>query len=171
MPSLPTLPNFLPPSPSEVFTKLSAHSARLKPPFFIQSKILKKVLLNIFAGALESGEMDFLKGKWVQIEISDQNIRWLFSCSENRDVLIRQDGRNDVCVRGALKSFILLAAQREDPDTLFFQRSLVIEGDTELGLEVKNLFDCIESDTLPRELLFALRVSAEYVTLFNTKWA
>jgi predicted lipid carrier protein YhbT len=31
------------------------------------------------------------------------------------------------------------AHQEEDPDTLFFQRRLVIEGDTELGLQVKNL--------------------------------
>ena len=31
-----------------------------------------------------------------------------------------------------------LANQQEDPDTLFFQRRLVIEGDAELGLVVNN---------------------------------
>ena len=29
----------------------------------------------------------------------------------------------------------------EDPDTLFFSRRLVIEGDTELGLALKNALD------------------------------
>jgi predicted lipid carrier protein YhbT len=33
----------------------------------------------------------------------------------------------------------MIAARKQDPDTLFFQRRLVIEGDTELGLYVKNL--------------------------------
>ena len=37
--------------------------------------------------------------------------------------------------------------RQEDPDTLFFHRRLSIEGDTELGLLVKNLLDRIE---LPR---------------------
>jgi len=34
--------------------------------------------------------------------------------------------------------------REEDPDTLFFNRKLVIEGDTELGLIVKNLLDSID---------------------------
>jgi hypothetical protein len=34
-----------------------------------------------------------------------------------------------------------LALRREDPDTLFFTRRLVLEGDTELGLALKNALD------------------------------
>jgi hypothetical protein len=40
----------------------------------------------------------------------------------------------------------LLATRREDPDTLFFNRRLCIEGDTETGLHVKNLLDALEYD-------------------------
>jgi predicted lipid carrier protein YhbT len=40
--------------------------------------------------------------------------------------------------------FVLLALRKEDPDTLFFDRQLVIEGDTELGLIVKNALDRVE---------------------------
>jgi len=79
---------------------------------------------------------------------------------------MRKQGASDVCIRGDLKSFVLLAAQKEDPDTLFFQRDLVIEGDTDLGLEVKNLLDSLELDELPPELLFAIRSSAEFIVLF-----
>jgi predicted lipid carrier protein YhbT len=38
---------------------------------------------------------------------------------------------------------VALALRREDPDTLFFSRRLVLEGDTELGLVVKNALDAM----------------------------
>ena len=38
-------------------------------------------------------------------------------------------------------------ACREDPDTLFFSRRLVSEGDIELGLIVKNLLDAIDPES------------------------
>jgi predicted lipid carrier protein YhbT len=37
-----------------------------------------------------------------------------------------------------------MLARQQDPDTLFFHRKLAIEGDTELGLVVKNLLDRID---------------------------
>jgi predicted lipid carrier protein YhbT len=37
-----------------------------------------------------------------------------------------------------------MVSRQEDPDTLFFNRSLSIEGDTELGLRVKNMLDALE---------------------------
>ena len=40
---------------------------------------------------------------------------------------------------------MLTPAQRlDDPDTLFFNRRLIMEGDTELGLMVKNALDAME---------------------------
>ena len=44
-------------------------------------------------------------------------------------------------------------ARREDPDTLFFQRLLAIEGDTALGLEIKNFLDRLEWEALPMPAL------------------
>ena len=38
------------------------------------------------------------------------------------------------------------ALRREDPDTLFFTRRLVLEGDTALGLEIKNALDALGWD-------------------------
>lgn len=43
-----------------------------------------------------------------------------------------------------ISAFLQLAARQEDPDTLFFNRTLSIEGDTELGLIVKNMLDAME---------------------------
>jgi len=50
----------------------------------------------------------------------------------------------DVCFRADAADFLKLLRRTEDPDTLFFQRKLRIEGDTELGLNLKNLLDSIE---------------------------
>ncbi|MFT3735839.1 MAG: SCP2 sterol-binding domain-containing protein [Rhodocyclaceae bacterium] len=69
-------------------------------------------------------------------------------------VRLRSDGRfvasnrsADVRFSGKLADLLRIARRQEDPDTLFFQRRLVVEGDTELGLNLKNLLDSIE---LPR---------------------
>ena len=50
----------------------------------------------------------------------------------------------DLAFRANLSAFLQIAARQEDPDTLFFNRTLSIEGDTELGLIVKNMLDAME---------------------------
>ena len=51
-------------------------------------------------------------------------------------------------------AFYQLLQRQEDPDTLFFNRRLSIEGDTELGLMVKNTLDALDPDILhPRAVL------------------
>lgn len=52
-------------------------------------------------------------------------------------------GKADVTVRASLADYAALALRREDPDTLFFSRRLVIEGDTALGLVIKNALDAL----------------------------
>ncbi|HEX4928489.1 MAG TPA: SCP2 sterol-binding domain-containing protein [Burkholderiales bacterium] len=52
-------------------------------------------------------------------------------------------GAPDVVVRARLRDYLALALRREDPDSLFFSRRLVIEGDTALGLVVKNALDSL----------------------------
>ena len=53
----------------------------------------------------------------------------------------------DVTFTACAADYVLLATRRADPDTLFFERRLLIEGDTETGLRLKNLLDAVE---LPR---------------------
>lgn len=52
-------------------------------------------------------------------------------------------GRADVTIRARLADYAALALRREDPDTLFFTRRIVIEGDTALGLEIRNALDAL----------------------------
>lgn len=76
---------------------------------------------------------------------------WYFSFNGRR-LIVTRHARADATISGELREFLLLASRREDPDTLFFQRRLQINGDTELGLEVKNMLDTIDLDNLPTPL-------------------
>ncbi len=50
----------------------------------------------------------------------------------------------DVTISASAADFVALARREQDPDTLFFSRRLLIEGNTELGLMVKNMLDALE---------------------------
>ncbi len=56
----------------------------------------------------------------------------------------------DLTLRADVSAFLRLLARQEDPDTLFFNRELEIEGDTELGLVVKNMLDAVDPAELSR---------------------
>ncbi|MNP62413.1 SCP-2 sterol transfer family protein [compost metagenome] len=71
--------------------------------------------------------------------------------------------RPSVTIRGNWRDFVLLASRHEDPDTLFFRRRLVIEGDTELGLAVKNLIDSLDPEDLPGWLWKGMQRAGEAV--------
>lgn len=53
----------------------------------------------------------------------------------------------DVTFSANVVDFTRLALRLEDPDSLFFNRRLLIEGDTDLGLGVKNMLDAVELET------------------------
>lgn len=59
----------------------------------------------------------------------------------------------ELTIAATLRDFIALGLREEDPDTLFFARRLAIEGDTELGLTVKNLLDSIDWEGLLGRIL------------------
>ena len=58
-----------------------------------------------------------------------------------------RNGLADVTFTASAGDFARLALRLEDPDTLFFNRRLLIEGDTDLGLTVKNMLDAVELET------------------------
>lgn len=53
-------------------------------------------------------------------------------------------GAPDLVISAAAHDFVRLALRQDDPDTLFFARRLLMQGDTELGLLVKNTMDAAE---------------------------
>nr|VFK21043.1 MAG: SCP-2 sterol transfer family protein [Candidatus Kentron sp. LFY] len=94
----------------------------------------------------ESERLMELDGKRICLVITDTNNFWQFRIQGHELVRDGYDQPWDVCIRGKLVDFLLLATRAEDPDSLFFARRLSIEGDTETGLHVKNLLDSFEMD-------------------------
>ena len=130
-------------------------------PFALKRQVLEQVLSWQFRQALQDGELEFLEGRWLSIEVRDIGLRW-FTSVEN-DQTGRQPAEADVSFSASASDLLMIAARKQDPDTLFFQRRLVIEGDTELGLYVKNLMDAIELEQMPKALRVMLLQLADFV--------
>lgn len=133
--------------------------ARLTPKA-LQHQVAQRVLNQVFSEALEDGDLDFLEGKCLAMAITDANYRLaLTAVTQQGGLKIRcVDSANpDAIIRGNLAGFVKLSAKTVDADTLFFQRQLVMEGDTALALEFKNLTDGFDLDSLPTRLKDALQ--------------
>jgi len=140
---------------------LARNSSRI--PFPIRRLLAEKIFKTVFKEALQEGDFDFLNGKTIKIEIKDANINWYFT-KQDRKITIKQYAQEAASISGNLKEFILLAARREDPDTLFFQRRLMIQGDTEVGLQMKNLLDTLDPECLPLALEKTIQLAADIVS-------
>ncbi len=100
---------------------------------------------------LPQDSLELLQGRSFLVDVLDAGGR---ACFTYRDGLFRPlftlPETPDIVFRANLSAFLQLVARQEDPDTLFFNRELSIEGDTELGLVVKNMLDAVEWPKLPR---------------------
>lgn len=96
-------------------------------------------------------ELSFLDDKIISIELSDISAKWYFEKRGSAIKMIAADGLDaDVTFSASVNALVLMASQQIDPDTLFFKRKLKITGDTELGLELKNLIDLFDLNLLDK---------------------
>ena len=131
-------------------------------PFALKRQVLEQVLSWQFRQALDDGELEFLEGRWLSIHVRDIDLQW-FTSVVNGKLVVSQNAQADVSFSADASDLLMIAARKQDPDTLFFQRRLVIEGDTELGLYVKNLMDAIELEQMPKALRMMLLQLADFV--------
>ncbi|HBR1432475.1 TPA: SCP2 domain-containing protein [Klebsiella pneumoniae] len=131
-------------------------------PFALKRQVLEQVLSWQFRQALAEGELEFLEGRWLSIHVGDIGLLWYTSVVDGR-LVVSQQADADVSFSADASDLLMIAARKQDPDTLFFQRRLVIEGDTELGLYVKNLMDAIELEQMPKALRVMLLQLADFV--------
>jgi predicted lipid carrier protein YhbT len=152
----------------KVMPKLLRPSLRFVP-FNAQKSLLIPALHSIFNEAIEDGDFEFLQGKWLKISIIDLQLDWWLSFDQDQLIMAAPEDNiaEDVSFSANGDDLILIAGRKQDPDTLFFQRRLKIEGDTELGLEVKNLIDAIDIDQLPSSVHSLVDFSANF--LQNTR--
>ena len=131
-------------------------------PFALKRQVLEQVLSWQFRQALAEGELEFLEGRWLSIHVRDIGLLWYTSVVDGR-LVVSQQADADVSFSADASDLLMIAARKQDPDTLIFQRRLVIEGDTELGLYVKNLMDAIELEQMPKALRVMLLQLADFV--------
>ncbi|MDD2880787.1 MAG: SCP2 sterol-binding domain-containing protein [Rhodoferax sp.] len=101
--------------------------------------------LNVaLAKQLAPDVTQMLTGKKLRLRVTDAKWAFDFEWKNARFVACQNAGGADLTISASAHDFLLLARRQEDPDTLFFNRRLAMEGDTELGLLVKNTIDAIE---------------------------
>lgn len=116
-----------------------------KPPTWVLVNTLNQLLKKEILLA----DMSLLAGRYFQIGIEDLGLNLFFTADEKRFILADQSIPVDLYFGANMADFLKMLLRQEDPDTLFFNRKLKIEGDTELGLIVKNLLDSIDWSTIP----------------------
>ena len=123
-----------------------------------QHTLLERAMARVLAAPLDEHALDFMAGRRLGIEVTDLQLRWVLTLREGRLVVV--DDAPEASVRGSATDLLLLASRLEDADTLFFQRTLVLTGDTELGLTARNLLDRLPWESVPLGLRIALNRGA-----------
>ena len=116
-------------------------------PSFVHNKVLVTALNRMFTKELKEGELDFLQEKIIHISIEDAGIEYRFTLDKNKLTAADKNDSPDLILQGTVYNYLLLASRQEDTDTLFFSRRLHMQGDTELGLYVKNFLDGMDMDS------------------------
>ncbi len=124
--------------------------------------------LNLALGRLIPREpLEMLIGKRFTIRVKDAGMTLRFGYNGRTFHPVFDGSAADLTISAKARDFLALLAREEDPDTLFFDRRLLMEGDTDLGLLVKNTLDGVDLSDLmrrfdpsrlaPGELLHRLR--------------
>ncbi len=136
--NLPTIPTFtLPPLIARLGARLPQwpHAVNL----VLALNAAKKL------GVLPEDSLLELEGRTFRVTVLDTGmvVDFTYRAGAFRP-MFRPPETPDLHFSAHLSAFLQLVSRQEDPDTLFFNRTLGIEGDTELGLRVKNMLDALE---------------------------
>lgn len=134
------------------------------PTSFTFSCILDMALRQV----IKRRDLQALYGKRVAIHVTDVGLHLYFTVKSNGFSAASGNVTPDLAISATAHDFYLLAMRKEDSDTLFFNRRLVVEGDTELGLVAKNTLDAIENPMLDIEQMLPKHLLAQ---MKNVLWA
>ncbi len=133
-------------------------------PAYPGSMLLVGLLNRLLVPQLPADVLAILASRTLRIEVRDARLKFDFSCTNGR-FLARSAGQaSDLTISASAYDFMRLAQRQEDPDTLFFARRLSMQGDTELGLVVKNALDALESPVFDLRQWAPDKVLARFVS-------
>ncbi len=126
------------------FPSLLAKGLGLLPKY--PGSLLFATALNLMLSQhLPADVLQQLEGKRLRVQARDAQLCFDYSWHDGRfHALAHAGAAPDLIIAADMWDFYCLLGRKEDPDTLFFNRRLVLEGDTELGLMVKNSLDALE---------------------------
>lgn len=130
-------------------------------PGYPQTLLFVQTVNLVLGDTLRSEVMLPLQSKLICIRVTDAGVAFYFTLSPNGLVACRRTREPELTISASAYDFLMLALRREDPDTLFFSRRLCMEGDTELGLLVKNTLDALELPPFDIRSLSPPRILAE----------
>jgi len=134
-------------SPRRLPAGLEALLSRLPqwPPTLALAAVLR---IAVARRLLDVQALQPLTGKIVELRITDAGARLRLRFTGRVFVPACNNAVADVMISATAYDFSLLAQRKADPDSLFFRRRLIMEGDTELGLLVKNTLDAMDMTRL-----------------------
>ena len=131
------LPDFL--APAHLRMRGLVERLPVAPPSFVLARVLDRVLLP----RLPADARAALAGHCVELQVSDFGVRVRLRITPGGFAVAADRGEPALRIVAPAATFLRLARGDDDPDRLFFERELVMEGDTELGLVLKNTLDAI----------------------------
>ncbi|MBA4177576.1 MAG: sterol-binding protein [Leptothrix sp. (in: Bacteria)] len=133
--------DFLPPLLRGLHERARAVVRRLplQPPSFVAARLLDRLLLPRLDAHARAG----LAHRTVEVELVETGLRVRLRLGDRgfQVASSHEEPALRICARSA--ALWRLTRGEDDADRLFFERELVMEGDTELGLMVKNTLDAI----------------------------
>ena len=135
-----------PPAPISVPAPLGSLLSRL--PAYPGSLLLVTAINFMLGKQLPDDVKALLKCRQLSNRVTDARVAFDYLCDGKRFIASAPKQEPDLIVSASAWDFIQLAQRKQDPDTLFFSRRLVMQGDTELGLVVKNALDALELPVL-----------------------
>ena len=109
-----------------------------------------------------------LIGRHVEIAVSDWGMRFCFGVTPRRFAPLGQSAAIDLSITATARDFALLASGDEDADTLYFDRRVIVEGDTELALLIKNTLDALPAPKT-RKLIRVLHHGMDRLRSFRVR--
>jgi predicted lipid carrier protein YhbT len=139
----------------------SLSKAASKMPFVLNAALVEQLCNKAFNEQITDGDFEFLEGRILQIELLDAALWVGLSFARDKIKCVHFNtcaSCSDVTLSIRTTDAISLILQEIDPDTLFFQRKLNINGDTNLAHNVKNTIDTLDPDVLPTYLRKIIQV-------------
>ncbi|MFO1222645.1 MAG: SCP2 sterol-binding domain-containing protein [Burkholderiaceae bacterium] len=110
-----------------------------QPPSFVAARVLDRLLWP----RLDDGARAALAGRTVEVEVIELGVRVRLQLGPHGFVVAPSAQPVALTVRATANALWRLVRGEDDADRLFFERALVMEGDTEYGVALKNVLDAI----------------------------